>query len=96
MESISSSLSSPTTLTTKLFAAATQEPDKRLRTRNDGAARPTNREIFLQMVDAMNDSMHGEVPEAEIIYLLPTLQRQATRTNSHSQCLGLKVSTRLK
>ena len=54
-------MSSPTTLTTKLFAAATQEPDKRLRTRNDGAARPTNREIFLQMVDAMNDSMHGEV-----------------------------------
>ena len=62
------------TLTTELFATATQEPDKRARARVVNPDRLTNREVFLQLVDVMPQSMQGEVPEAEVGAVLDRLR----------------------
>ena len=58
------------TLTSELFATATQRPDKRGKSKTDSSHRPTNRDLYLQMVDLVGGSLNGDIPEAEVAAML--------------------------
>ena len=58
------------TLTSELFATATQRPDKRGKSKTDSSHRPTNRDLYLQMVDLVGGSLNGDIPEAEVAAIL--------------------------